>query len=809
MVEATQPQPGSRAGGDLSENQIQGVPRKAFRGAVEIKNLQLDYNHISCIEDGAFRALRDLEVLTLNNNNISRLSVASFNHMPKLRTFRLHSNNLQCDCNVAWLSEWLRQRPRLGLYTQCMAPPHLRGHNVAEVQKKEFACTGHQSSSSSSCSVIQCPESCTCSNNIVDCRGKGLTEIPTNLPETITEIRLEQNAIKVIPAGAFSPYKKLRRIDLSNNQISELASDAFQGLRSLNSLSGTEDYRSKLGGDCFADLACPEKCRCEGTTVDCSNQKLTKIPDHIPQYTAELRLNNNEFTVLEATGIFKKLPQLRKINLSNNRITDIEEGTFEGASGVNELILTSNRLENVHHLMLKGLGGLRTLMLRSNRISCVSNSSFVGLSSVRLLSLYDNQITSMNPGAFDTLHSLSTLNLLANPFNCNCHLAWLGDWLRRKRIVTGNPRCQNPYFLKEIPIQDVAAQDFACEDGNNENSCSPVLRCPAECSCLDTVVRCSNKGLNTLPKGLPKETTELYLDGNHFTQVPVELSDYKHLTLIDLSNNQISTLSNHSLSNMSELLTLFSSVSLPGRALGANPLYCDCHMQWLSDWVKSGYKEPGIARCTGPGDMTDKLLLTTPSKKFTCSGPVDMNIQAKCEPCLSNPCKNDGSCSNDPVNYYRCNCPFGFKGQNCEEPIHACISNPCHNGGTCHLKEGEESNFWCVCPEGFEGDACEINIDDCEDNDCENNSTCVDGINNYTCMCSAEYTGELCEKKLGFCASDLNPCQHDSVHLTPQGYSECECTPGYVCEHCELDYDDWCGQFNTEPLFYCFDHGQG
>ncbi|XP_067354970.1 slit homolog 2 protein isoform X5 [Channa argus] len=969
---------------DLSENQIQGVPRKAFRGAVEIKNLQMDYNHISCIEDGAFRALRDLEVLTLNNNNISRLSVASFNHMPKLRTFRLHSNNLQCDCHVAWLSEWLRQRPRLGLYTQCMAPPHLRGHNVAEVQKKEFVCTGHQSSSSSSCSVLQCPESCTCSNNIVDCRGKGLTEIPTNLPETITEIRLEQNAIKVIPAGAFSPYKKLRRIDLSNNQISELASDAFQGLRSLNSLvlygnkiteiskglfeglfslqllllnankiaclrvdafqdlhnlnllslydnklqtiakgtfsslraiqtlhlaqnpficdchlkwladylqdnpietsgarctsprrlankrigqikskkfrcsareqyfiPGTEDYRSKLGGDCFADLACPEKCRCEGTTVDCSNQKLTKIPDHIPQYTAELRLNNNEFSVLEATGIFKKLPQLRKINLSNNRISDIEEGTFEGATGVNELILTSNRLENIHHRMLKGLSGLRTLMLRSNRISCVSNSSFVGLSSVRLLSLYDNQITSMNPGAFDTLHSLSTLNLLANPFNCNCHLAWLGDWLRRKRIVTGNPRCQSPYFLKEIPIQDVAVQDFACEDGNDENSCSPVLRCPAECSCLDTVVRCSNKGLTTLPKGLPKETTELYLDGNHFTQVPVELSNYKHLTLIDLSNNQISTLSNHSLSNMSELLTLILSynrlrcipvrafdglkslrlLSLHGNdislipegafkdlsalshlALGANPLYCDCHMQWLSDWVKSGYKEPGIARCAGPGDMTDKLLLTTPSKKFTCTGPVDISIQAKCEPCLSNPCKNDGTCSDDPVHYYRCTCPYGFKGQNCEEPIHACISNPCQNGGTCHLKEGEGSNFWCVCPEGFEGDACEINIDDCEDNDCENNSTCIDGINNYTCMCSPEYTaatneverGELCEEKLDFCAPELNPCQHDSkCILTPKGY-KCECNPGYVGEHCELDYND-CEENKCQNGGQCID----
>lgn len=58
------------------------------------------------------------------------------------------------------------------------------------------------------------------------------------------------------------------------------------------------------------------------------------------------------------------------------------------------------------------------------------------------------------------------------------------------------------------------------------------------------------------------------------------------------------------------------------RAIGANPLYCDCNMQWLSDWVKSEYKEPGIARCAGPGDMADKLLLTTPSKKFMCQGKV-------------------------------------------------------------------------------------------------------------------------------------------------------------------------------------------
>lgn len=55
---------------------------------------------------------------------------------------RLHSNHLFCDCHLAWLSQWLRQRPTIGLFTQCAAPAQLRGLNVAEVQKNEFSCSG-------------------------------------------------------------------------------------------------------------------------------------------------------------------------------------------------------------------------------------------------------------------------------------------------------------------------------------------------------------------------------------------------------------------------------------------------------------------------------------------------------------------------------------------------------------------------------------------------------------------------------------------------------------------------------------------
>uniref|UniRef100_A0A668RG20 Slit homolog 1b (Drosophila) n=1 Tax=Oreochromis aureus TaxID=47969 RepID=A0A668RG20_OREAU len=898
---------------DLSENAIQAIPRRAFRGATDLKNLQLDKNHISCIEEGAFRALRSLEVLTLNNNNISSIPVSSFNHMPKLRTFRLHSNSLRCDCHQAWLSPWLRQRPALGLYTQCSSPPTLRGLNLAELRKSDFACSGHSGSAFvQPCSLASgsCPPMCSCSNNIVDCRGRGLTAIPAHLPEGMTEIRLEQNGIKSVPPGAFTSYKKLRRIDLSNNQISEIAPDAFHGLRALSSLvlygnkitelpsgvfdglaslellnankihciranvfkdlenlallslydnkiqslakgtfsslrsiqtlhlaqnpfvcdcnvkwladflrsnpietsgarcasprrlankriaqiksskfrcsakeqyhiPGTEDRR--LNYECNSKPVCPAKCRCEANVVDCSNLRLTKFPEHLPSSTEELRLNNNDLSVLEATGAFKGLSQLKKINLSNNKISEIEDGAFEGASSVVELHLTANHLESVRGSMFKGMEGMRMLMLRNNKISCIHNGSFTGLTNVRLLSLYDNQLSTILPGAFDTLPNLSTLNLLANPFKCDCRLSWFGAWLRSRRIVTGNPRCQGPAFLREIPLQDVAVPDFRCEDGAvlEDSSCGPGPQCPSQCTCMDTVVRCSNKHLQALPRGLPRNVTELILSYNELRCIPPLALAHPHAHIHTHTHTPI----------------------------GANPLYCDCRLLWLSEWVKSGYKEPGIARCAGPRGMEGKLLLTTPADKFQCLGKLASSVQAKCSPCVSSPCQNQGICKVHHTQQYTCVCKSGFTGKHCETPVDACVSNPCTNGGTC-LSDEQTRGFSCACAFGFHGTFCEVNVDDCEDHGCENGATCVDGVGNYTCLCPPNYTGLLCEEEEGVCSPGRNPCQHQSTCVSTPNGPRCVCIPGWVGPDCGIDYNE-CVDHRCQNGAQCVDHLDG
>ncbi|KAB0352879.1 hypothetical protein FD754_017736 [Muntiacus muntjak] len=243
-------------------------------------------------------------------------------------------------------------------------------------------------------------------------------------------------------------------------------------------------------------------------------------------------------------------------------------------------------------------------------------------------------------------------------------------------------------------------------------------------------------------------------------------------------------------------------------AIGANPLYCDCHLRWLSGWVKTGYKEPGIARCAGPPDMEGKLLLTTPAKKFECQGPPTLAVQAKCDPCLSSPCQNQGTCHNDPLEVYRCACPSGYKGRDCEVSLDSCSSSPCGNGGTCRSHEGEDAGFTCSCPTGFEGPTCGVDTDDCVAHACANGGTCVDGVGNYTCQCPLQYSGRACELLVDFCAPDLNPCQHESQCVgTPDG-PRCECAPGYTGDNCSENQDD-CRDHRCQNGAQCVDEANG
>ncbi|KAG7275174.1 hypothetical protein CRUP_023762 [Coryphaenoides rupestris] len=333
--------------------------------------------------------------------------------------------------------------------------------------------------------------------------------------------------------------------------------------------------------------------------------KITELPRGVFDGLASLELlllNANKIHCVRSTA-FKDLENLALLSLYDNKIQSLAKGSFSSLHNIQTLRLNNNDLSVLEATgVFKGLSHIKKINLSNNKISEIEDGVFEGAGSVVELHLTANHLRSVRGAMFRGMEGLRMLNLLANPFNCDCRLSWLGAWLRNRRI----------------------------------------------CTCVDTVVRCSNRHLETLPRGLPRNLTELYLDGNQLTSVPKELASFKFLQLV---------------------------------AIGANPLYCDCRLLWLSSWVKSGYKEPGIARC---------------------GGPVEASVRSKCSPCASSPCQNRGSCQAHPTE-------------------------------NVHLR-------FCVCPYGFEGSLCQVNVDDCRDHGCENSAACVDGVGNYTCLCPPFYT---------------------------------------------------------------------
>ncbi|GAB0095464.1 protein slit [Sergentomyia squamirostris] len=716
---------------DVSNNNISRIAHDAFSGLKALASLILYGNKIKDLPSGVFKGLTSLQLLLLNANEINCIRKDTFRDLHSLSLLSLYDNNIQSLSNGTFDS--------------------MKSIQTLHLAKNPFIC---------------------------DCNLRWLADY------------LHRNPIETSGARCESPKRIHRR------RIDVLRDDKFK-------CAAGDDYKTRHAGECRIDVECPSVCHCERTTVDCSARGLKEIPRDIPLHTTELLLNDNDLGRIRSDGLFGRLPNLVKLDLRRNKITGIERNSFEGASKIQDLILGENKIPEIH------------------------NKMFLGLHNLKSLSLYDNLISCVMPGSFDYLTTLHTLNLGSNPFNCNCHLAWFSDWLKKRGLSGASPRCAAPPKVSDVPLKELPHHEFKCTS-DADQGCLGEDYCPPQCTCTGTVVRCSRNKLREIPKGIPAETSELYLESNDITMIhPDRISHLKSLTRLDLSNNHINMLSNYTFSNLSKLSTLIISynklqcvqrhaltglknlrvLSLHGNqisqipdgsftdltaithiALGSNPLYCDCSLKWLSEWVKLDYVEPGIARCAEPDTMRDKLLLSTPANHFVCRGRVSNDILSKCDACYTFPCQNDAECRPMPERQYECRCTPGYHGEHCEFMIDACYGNPCRHNSTCSVLE--EGRFSCQCVPGYTGARCEINIDDCSENKCQNNGTCMDGVEGYTCSCLAGFTGELCESKIPFCTAEFNPCANGAKCVDHFTHYACECLPGYRGENCTENIDD-------------------
>ncbi|XP_038870209.1 matrix-remodeling-associated protein 5-like [Salvelinus namaycush] len=206
--------------------------------------------------------------------------------------------------------------------------------------------------------------------------------------------------------------------------------------------------------------ACPRPCSCyQPTELHCTFRSLLTIPQLLPQHTLHINLGFNsisripdsslaglrrlELLMLHGNDIreipdrvFQDLSSLQVLKLSYNKLREISAESFSGLSSLLRLHLDHNQLQFLHPQALLRLPNLRLIRLQGNRLHQLHPQAFCTLfllqtfcySTLRHLDVSNNSLTILPRDTLRTAPLLESLALQANPWTCDCSMAWMQAW---------------------------------------------------------------------------------------------------------------------------------------------------------------------------------------------------------------------------------------------------------------------------------------------------------------------------------------------------------------------------------------------
>ncbi|KAA0191573.1 hypothetical protein HAZT_HAZT007688 [Hyalella azteca] len=103
------------------------------------------------------------------------------------------------------------------------------------------------------------------------------------------------------------------------------------------------------------------------------------------------------------------------------------------------------------------------LDLSHNNISSVHQNAFAFLNRLEDLKLSFNKLTTLPVNVLHPLAVLHGLHVDNNPWNCNCHLRLLRQWLLQRNVPASiPPQCESPERLKGRKWRTLNEDEFVC-----------------------------------------------------------------------------------------------------------------------------------------------------------------------------------------------------------------------------------------------------------------------------------------------------------------------------------------------------------
>lgn len=469
---------------DISQNMLEGIGIETFHDMTRLKYLNMSYNQIAKIDETfqkAFIHLHNLEVLDLKQSQIHHLDNNSFISLLSLKELYLSDNYIQ--------HVYAESFTGLGNISKL----YLQSNNISVIEKGSFPQMKRL--------------------EVLDLSRNHLVHHAIEYPSSLRQLHLSHNKISTMKS--MGDLFKLQELYLQGNDISYIASDWFANMTSLQIVDMSENRLSTISDGLFSTLPKLE----------------------------ELSLKGNGLTLDFAKDLFHESKLMRRLDLSENNIMNIDN-LLDGISlrHLEHLDLSFNNIQAIRGPLnnRNESVALKRLNLASCGIESVVRDAFINMDVLEYVKLVNNSITFV-PLFNARLGAMFFVR--RNPIICSCEMVWLEErWLDTDTVDKMSTYdydvdvCTTYPSMIVKPIRKLSDREFMCPVPSN---------CPPECDCFvlkeggSVYMTVCRNNLTDIPQNLPHDSEYLYLDGNNFHTVDKISKGFHYTENIFLNNSGV------------------------------------------------------------------------------------------------------------------------------------------------------------------------------------------------------------------------------------------------------------------------------